>query len=308
MPRPKPCRWQHLRLIPYVVCCIIIAAPLQAQDVASIHLRQAPPNQLRVTDLWEVDLINPTRTPITVHLVATVTAQGSTGLVLTATSAPFTLLPGMKVITAATANELSPVQTQYRVGRVRDAVTGTGEFPAGDYTVCVSVNSPSSVRSPVLASDCVQQHVENTAALVLLMPVDQDSIQEPYPVFTWTWGGGGRLDLRMHYKLRIVEILGRQSAQAAMQRNLAWFEADKLTAAVVQFPPSARAFQSGHRYAWMVSVSLFNAPAGESEVREFVYAPPKPLTPMAYQVQDAPKPLQQIDVLQELLRSCSGTP
>jgi hypothetical protein len=288
MPRPQFCRWQHLLLIPHIVCCFSLAGTLHAQDAASIHLRQAPPNQLRFSDLWEVDLINPTRAPITVHLVATVTAQGSTGLVLTATSAPITLLPGMKVITAATANELSPVQTQYRVSRYRDAITGTGEFPAGEYTVCVSVNSPSSVRAPVLATDCVQQHVENPAALVLLTPVNEDSVQEPYPVFTWTWGGVGRRDLRMHYRLRIVEILGRQSAQAAMQRNLAWFEADNLNATVLQYPPSARALQAGHRYAWMASVMSFNVPAGESEVREFIYAPPKPLAPIAVRVQEKP--------------------
>jgi hypothetical protein len=309
MPRLKTCRWQHRLLIPHMLFWLLLTGSLHAQEAASIHLRQPPPDQLRYSDLWEVDLINPTRAPVTVQLVATVTAaSGSGGTLFTASTAFFTLSPGMKVITAANANELAPVQTRFTVGRIRDAVTGTGEFPPGDYMLCVSVNTaPSSVRSPVLASDCVQQHVENALSPILLMPVNEASVQEPFPVFTWTWGGAGRQNLRMQYRLRMVEILGRQSAQAAMQRNLAWFEAEGLTASVLSYPPSARALQPGRRYAWMVTVFTFNIPSGKSEVWEFTYAPPKPM--MSVQTATVDKPvLPPIDVLEELLRSCSGTP
>jgi hypothetical protein len=310
MPRLKTCRWQHRLLYPHMLFWFLLTGSLHAQEAASIHLRQPPPDQLRYSDLWEVDLINPTRVPITVQLVATVTGAGSnSGTLLTASTAFFTLQPGAKIITAATASELTPVQTQYSSGRVRDALTTTGEFPTGDYSLCVSVNlRPSSVRSPILATDCVQQHVEGALPPILLNPVNEASIEEPFPVFTWTWGAAGRQNLRMHYRLRLVEILGRQSAQAAMQRNLAWFEADNLTASVCSYPPSARALQAGHRYAWMVTVYTFNVPAGVSEVWEFVYAPQKPMVSVqAAPAMDKVQPVT-IDVLEELLRSCSGTP
>jgi hypothetical protein len=280
---------------------------LQAQETATIRLRQPPPNQLRYSDLWEVDLLNPTRTTFTVRLVTTVRVNNNDGIVLTATSSTFSLPPGMRSITAATANQLSPVQTQYRVSRYRDAVTRTGEFPSGDYQICVTVNTNSVAANPVIESDCVDQHVESSVSPILLTPVNEATLEEPLPVFTWTWGGAGRPDVRMSYRMRIVEILGRQPAQAAMQRNLAWFEAENLRASVLQYPPGARALQAGHRYAWMVVVYTFNQVAGESEVWEFTYQPPKPSVPMSAKLNEKPVGVP-IDVLQELLRSCSETP
>ena len=307
MTRPLSSRWQLVFCLIQIVIFAAATGTLQAQGIVTVRLRQPPPNQLRYSDLWEVDLLNPTRTTFTVRLVATVRANTNDGLVLTATSSVFSLPSGMTVITAATANQLSPVQTQYRVSRYRDAVTGTGEFPSGDYQICVTVNTNSVATNPVIASDCLDQRVENSVSPILLTPVNEAVLEEPLPVFTWTWGGAGRQNIRMSYRVRIVEILGRQPAQAAMQRNLAWFEAEHLNASVLQYPPGARALQVGHRYAWMVVVYTFNQVAGESEVWEFTYQPPKPSVPMSAKLNEKPVGVP-IDVLQELLRSCSETP
>ncbi len=307
MTRPLSRRWRHLVCLIQIVMFAAATGTLHAQEPVTVRLRQPPPNQLRYSDLWEVDLLNPTRTTFSVRLVSTVTVNGNDGLVLTATSSVFSLPPGMKSFTAATANQLSPVQTQYRIIRYRDAVTRTGEFPSGDYTICVAVTPVSAATGGVLATDCVDQRVENTIAPILLTPVNESVLEEPLPVFTWTWGGAGRPDIRMGYRLRIVEMLGRQPAQAAMQRNLAWFEAENLRTSVFQYPPHARPLQTGHRYAWMVVVYLFDQVAGQSEVWEFTYQPPKPAVPLSAKLVEKP-PGVQIDVLQELLRSCSETP
>ncbi len=307
MTRPLSRRWQHLVYLIQIVIFAATTGTLQAQQTVTVRLRQPPPNQLRYSDLWEVDLLNPTRTTFTVRIISTVRVNGNDGLVLTATSSAFSLPPGMKSFTAATANQLSPVQTQYRISRYRDAVTGTGEFPSGDYTICVDVSAVSAAAGGSLGTDCADQRVENTVAPILLTPVNESLLEEPLPVFTWIWGGAGRPDVRMEYRLRIVEILGRQPAQAAMQRNLAWFEAENLRTSVLQYPPHARALQIGHRYAWMVVVYTFDQLVGRSEVWEFTYQPPKPTVPLIVKLAEKPVGLQ-IDVLQELLRSCSETP
>lgn len=284
---------------------VLAVEMLHAQGPFSLHLRQPPPGQLRYSDIWEVDILNAGRSPLDVQLVAVVRMR--TGqLLLTATSRLFTLPPGMKVISAAGSKELGPIQTQYAGGGFRDAVVRTSAFPAGDYQVCMTLRTSSVTNSGDLATDCIDQTVEADVPPVLITPVNEAVVEEPFPIFTWAWGGAGRPDTRISYKITMVEILGRQSPQAAMQRNLAWFEQENLRSALFQYPPPARALVAGRRYAWMVTAFSGGLPAGKSEVWEFIWHPPD-LKPRVH-VAVVPKPVMTIDIIQELLRSCSETP
>lgn len=289
----------------FLLLPVLVVHTLRAQVPVTLHLRQPPPHQLRFSDLWEVDITNPGAAVPNAQLV-TVVRSGAAGVILTATTGSFTLPTGIKIITAANSKDLGPIQTQYGGGGFRDAIVRTSGFPAGDYTVCVTVRSVTPTRVGDLATDCIDQTVESDVSPILIMPANEAVLQEPFPIFTWTWGGAGRPDTRITYKLKIVEILGKQSPNAAMQRNLAWFEQNNLRSSVMQYPPPARPLQSGRRYAWMVTAFTIDQPAGESEVWEFTYQLPD-LKP-AVHVTVAPKATITIDVLQELLRSCSETP
>lgn len=286
--------------------CILFAGPLAyCQTVVSLHLRQPPPHQLRLTDLWEVDILNPGAPIANVQLVA-VLRNGANAIVLTAATSPFTLPTGVKVVTAATSASLGPVQLQYTSPGYRDIVIRTSQFPAGAYTLCVTARTAVATRVADLATDCIDQSVAPEIPPMLIVPADESTVTEPYPVFTWTWGGASQPDTRITYTMRLVEILGKQSTDAALQGNLAWFEQDGLRSTILQYPPAARPLQAGQRYAWMVTAFTYDQPAGRSEVWEFTYQPP--VTKPYSMVTAAPQTEVHLDVLQELLKSCSGTP
>jgi hypothetical protein len=304
MQADPPQRVRALPLLLIGLLLLLLHDSATAQASVSLHLRQPPPHQLRFTDLWEVDIINPGAALSGVQLVAVV-RTASNQVVLTSTTAPFVLPTGIKVITAGNSASLSPIQTQYTAGGYRDIVTRTSQFPAGSYTLCVTARLTVATRAADLAADCIDQQVVSDVPPLLIVPANESTVTEPFPVFTWTWGGAGQPDTRVTYTMKMVELLGSQSPAAAMQRNLSWFEQDGLRSTVLQYPPAARPLRPGQQYAWMVTAFTFDQPAGQSEVWSFTFQPPQQKPPVQLL---SSKEVLHLDVLQELLKSCSGSP
>jgi hypothetical protein len=297
----------------------VISSAAFSQGTVVVILRQPPPNVLRLSDLWELTIVNATGQPIpNVHLVATVTEGNAT--VLTATSAVFRLGGGSTTLSGHSAG-LPSITVNYQNPSFRDAITRTGNAPSGDYTVCVDVmNSSPASGSVSLGQGCFSESVRLISAPVLLTPADGMDVSEKYPVFSWTLTGPaatGAARASTEYTIRIVEIIGRQSPTAAMQANPAWFERGNLTTPTLPYPPSARPLSVNTRYAWKVSAVqaglrrggnavLPDALLAESEVWVFTVPPPadntdrKQLAPAAVLTMK-----KKIDVLEELLRSCS---
>jgi hypothetical protein len=291
------------RSVSFIALCLLpqIAA---AQGAITINLRQPPPNLLRLSDLWEVTITN-AGSPIQVTLAASV-RDGTGATVLTSSTSPFTLSVGAKVITAANAGELSPLQTQFLQSRVRDALRATSQFPTGDYTVCTTVRSAVPGRLIDLASDCIDIGVQQFSGAILVSPPEGGTVQEPLPVFVWAWPGLQGRESAISFALKIVEVLGRQSLDAAMQRNRAWYEQERISATSMQYPVAARSLEVGHHYAWKVTAFSYTTPVGESEVWDFVYQPPA-APPQALPL-IITKNEKGLHVLEELLKSCSDEP
>jgi hypothetical protein len=285
-----------------VLFALVAVMPLSAQVL--INLRQPPPNQFREADLWQLTLVNTGRAPIEVFLIGTITEQRS-GLILRATTRTFSLPVGTTVITNQNFERtISPVGVETPNPRYRDIFQQTGSAPTGSYEICVRVFAQGSPRE--LASDCIEQTIEQLSQPILIAPAQSDTISLPLPVFTWVPPAPAfrSVATQLTYKLRIVEVLGRQSPTAAMQTNPAWFEQDNLRAPTLVYQPAARGLQRGKRYAWTVYAFLGSAPAGQSEVWDFIYdqtayylLTPVVVTPVA------PKP--KINVMNELLKSCN---
>jgi len=287
------------------VCALLALSlgTLQAQGPFAMRLRQPPPNMLRLSDLWEVDLFNQGRTTVQVYMTAVV-EQGTEGTVVTSTTTTFSLPPGTKTITASNASQLSPVSTQYVVSRYRDALRKTSQFPSGSYTVSVTLRATAAAAAPELARDAIDQRVELASGPILITPTNESTVEMPLPVFTWASPGPMSVDGSTTFTLKIVEILARQSADAAMLRNRSWYQQEKVYTTNLQFPVSARAFQTGKRYAWTVYAYNFDVLVGQSEVWEFTYQPPsmkRPALPKVITVTST-------SLIDELLRSCSDDP
>jgi hypothetical protein len=207
---------------------------------------------------------------------------------------------GTRVFTSQSINAASPIQVQWTNPKVRDAVSSTGQFPTGQYTACVEIFVISGNGTRSLATDCINVAVELTSPPLLISPAAGTTVELKYPIFTWTPPVPLSPRMRIQYTLRMVELLGRQTAGAAMQVNPSWLEQPTVGGTTIQYPPSARELKAGQRYAWMVIASSDGVPLGKSEVWEFTYQP----AGLALTPPPQVKPKQTLDVLEELLRSC----
>jgi hypothetical protein len=288
---------------------LALCAQITTGQQVTLNLRQPPPGQFALTDLWQLTVVYISATgaaqPITVRMVGTVRTvdqrQGG-GLIVTATTSTFTLTPGPRVFTPQSINAAAPIQVQWTNQKIRDAVSATGHFPTGQYSACVEIQLVSGNGFRSLTTDCINVTVELTSPPMLVSPPTGTSVELKYPIFTWTPPVPLSPRTRVQYTLKIVELLGRQTAGAAMQTNPAWLEQPAVGGTTIQYPPSARELKAGQRYAWMVFASTDGLPLGRSEVWEFTYQPAglagMPTPPGQV------KPKESLDVLEELLRSC----
>ncbi|MBU2586477.1 MAG: hypothetical protein KKH32_14255 [Bacteroidetes bacterium] len=217
-----------------------------AQAQVQVKLQQPPPNQLRAADLWKLTLNNTTRTTYSIRLEGTLDEAGE-GRVATGNSGIISLPPGRKSITYDDVKRGGSVN--FKSGKWQEAFTRTGNAPSGDYTICIYVKSEVDEE---LGRDCIQQRVEIMSGPILVSPADGETIPEgQVPIFTWLSPTPAPRDV--NYSLKIVEVLGDQSPNEAMQRNTAWFERRDIRTTTLQYPVGARKFESGKKYAWKVS-------------------------------------------------------
>ena len=301
MSRPFACPGRYCEVFTLLVLCVAL---LSAQSAVTVILRPPPPNQLKVADLWEITLINSGGTTLNVSLKGTVTEQKD-GLIATAISATFSLPPGTKVFTAKNIGQLSPVNTSFKNSKYEDILNAIGSAPSGTYDICIEVRS-SGFAAGILASSCVNSHtVESTSQPLLLSPQDDADVEQGRPMFTWAMPTPLRARANVTYSMRIVQLLGKQSPAAAMQVNPAWVELNNVATTTIQYPPGARPLIAGNTYAWKVSAFMRGALLGESEVWRFGYSPSAMAVDVAVPGKMAKKKNLTINVLEELLQSCS---
>ncbi len=211
----------------------------------SVSLQQPPPNQLRAADIWKLTIINSGKSTLQVILNGTLEEAGE-GIIVEGNSKPISLPPGMKRITY---DDVKSGNVNFKYGKWREAFTRTGNAPSGDYTICIHVKDNSGEE---IGSDCIDQKVEITSSPTLNSPSDEENIPaQQQPLFTWLPpmpAPSGQII----YKLKIVEILGNQSPEIAIQRNPAWFEKEDIRATMFQYPVQARNFEKNKNYAWTV--------------------------------------------------------
>ncbi len=246
-----------------LILTLLFSGTALAQSVG-VQLFQPPPNQLRISDLWRVQLQNFTREPVEIFLRGIV-REARDGEVLNAESRVFTLAPGGKVLTG---RELEPIDVISSNSKYRSIVTRTGTVPSGEYEICVYVVDPAS--GEVINEECIDHRVERLSPPLLIAPTDESVVSDPLPIFTWTPpvpapSGGARL----LYRLRIAEILGRQSPYDALRSNPPFFEQQNIRTPTFQFPGGARSFLNDRRYAWRVTAYENGVEVGESEVWSF---------------------------------------
>ena len=265
-----------LRRYNVVIVFLLLACTAAAQPVrVDVRLQQPPPNQLRIADLWKIDLTNRSNETVLVSLRGTAEELSiPDGIIAEAFSSSFELPPGQLRITG---RDVQPVDVPEYNQRYYDALLTTGNVPTGEYEICVEVIDEET--GAVLGRDCKFVVVNRLSVPILISPPDGSEVPERYPVFTWMPSVPPSRGQDLRYELRMTEIFGAQTPQDALLRNPAWFSVRDIKRSLLQYPVSMRGMEEGRRYAWMISAYEIRGtvvvPLGESEVWEFMY---KPLT------------------------------
>jgi hypothetical protein len=271
-PQTRPLFQKRLAGMCIALLAMLIASSAWAQVTVVLH--RPPPNRLRVADLWVVDLINPTKSPIKVYLHGTadeVSIPSRILHVVDAQSAPFILQPGFHRVTGT---DISPIKVNTSDPAYRNIVTTTGVVPSGEYQICVEAKDAATDAR--LGIDCYDQSIDNSTPPRLITPFDGSEVSEKYPIFTWI-APAPVFNFRVDYSLKIVEIMGQQSPYDAMQSNYSIFAASHISRTLFQYPVASRPLERGKHYAWKIDAYSANAGrsflVGESEIWDFTYQP-----------------------------------
>src|SRR5258706_14831789 len=112
---------------------LLLSAGIAHAQSLTLSIRQPLPNQLSLGDLWELDVINTSGTPVSVVFRAHVT-DPTAGAVLDAQSGTLELAPGARSLDA---RRLQPISILQSAPGVSTQLGRLSSFPDGHYTVCV---------------------------------------------------------------------------------------------------------------------------------------------------------------------------
>ncbi|MEY2720456.1 MAG: hypothetical protein RLZZ273_1822 [Bacteroidota bacterium] len=255
-----------------LLCTLCAAAAYCQPGTITIRIKQPPPNQYRMSDVWKGEILNGTATTIRVYLHAAVDELSrTTGIVVDARSKQFDLPPG---ITYISGSQVEPFTVDKYNKDYYNVILQSGSMPSGDYRGCTEVVEVST--GSVLATTCNDVVIQRTSQPFLVAPINEVPVREQYPVFSWMSSSPPLNRDEIVYRLRIAEIYGTQTPQDAAKRNPAFLDVSELRRTLLMYPVSARRFTVGQRYAWYVSAyerigSSFQY-LGESEVWQFTYS------------------------------------
>jgi hypothetical protein len=245
---------------------ILSLTPLFGLDAqVNVVLHHPPPNQLKVPDLWFVELFNSTKDTPTVYLHAEVT-EAKEGLIFRANSNDFKLPPGKTSITHVKIKEVKDINY---LAKYEAYIRQTNEFPDGTYRICISVMDKKTGAK--LGDNCIDQNVRKIGQIRLISPPDGSVVKEDYPLYTWTPPSGLPSGEKITYEIKIAEILTGQTKEEAIGANIPWFTGKGITTTSFRYPISAKALEKGKHYAWQVSATLDGILISRSHNWEYEY-------------------------------------
>jgi hypothetical protein len=213
-----------------------------------LRLHQPPPNQLKIEDLWWVDLTNNTGQTRTVYLYAEIT-ESRKGILFHCNTNEFQLPPGK---TRIKSRDIKSLRDEWYLEEDKNFILRTSSVPAGNYTVCLYLRGTEVGLPQQLADQCINVLVRPASPPRLISPKAGKMPEIKRPVFTWTKPAPLSAAERVVYKFKIVEIYKGQTKEEAMRANPAWYEEDRINRTTFQYPLRARELDPDRRYAWQV--------------------------------------------------------
>ncbi len=231
----------------------------------SINQFQSLPNQLKMSDLWNLSISNFDNTSYNIKLKVSVRLNNSED-VLVGESGVFRQLTGTRNYQGRL---LEPINYSLISDKIVTAIRRTGSFPDGEYTVCIDAINQDNLQ--ILASSCFDASVATSISPVLFAPYDGSDMYDNLIVWSWFMQPETSSGEKVVCDLIAVEILEGQTAEEAIKVNPPILDKKNLTTASWQTNFAMRTFKSGARYAWKVFAKADGKIINESEIWQFKY-------------------------------------
>lgn len=229
------------KILPILFVAVQVTSSLAQNQVIS-KLKQPPPNKLGIADLWSLELNNTTRKDIKGYLTGLL-SEDKDGSIVEGQSKPFIIKAGRN---SYTYKDFSDADIRYSNNKYKEIFLRTGSAPEGDYTICVTVYN--EVGDVIGIENCIFHSVRQLGNISLLTPADGDEISSDQAVvFSWT-----PLPDAKEYSIKIVELIGNQPPESAIQQNHPFFTKENIKTTQFQYPTTERKFQSNKSYAWII--------------------------------------------------------
>jgi hypothetical protein len=263
------------RALAFVVILFSLNNLMGQSDTILIFPPALSASQPTVVDFLAGTLMN-SRESMDIYLFATIEKNGRA--IGNARTATFSIALGPLVINSLNADDLlSPVEGNYATGPDEDYINRTGAVPPGDYKICVTAKRASD--NSTMGEQCYNTLVMDLNPPILVMPMNGDVVDVPFPTFIWT--PPTPLPPQPTYRLRLAPLLSNQSPVAALGNNTAFHDVDGLLSCLYQYPIAARQMEDGRRYAWQIGVYVGGALMTQSEIFTFDYRDPHAVPPSA---------------------------
>lgn len=256
----------------FILFTSFVFLPLCTFAQVNVKIHRPPPNQLKIEDLWWVDLTNSVRDPAraniyNVYLYGEISRGNK--LIFRGSTNSFKLPPGTKRVRA---RDIKSVHDTWYSPEYEEYLVRIGSVPAGDYNVCVSVKDSKTNKE--LARQCIKVSVELANAPRLISPKGDLKAKIKRPIFTWTRPSPVPANMKISYKVKIVEVFEGQTKEEAIRSNIPVYEQDGIKSTSLQYPIKAKALDMDKNYAWQVqAIDEVGMPFGErqgmSEIWQF---------------------------------------
>ncbi|NCD41357.1 MAG: hypothetical protein EOL88_04625 [Bacteroidia bacterium] len=251
-----------------------VATPIIAQQYGEIiiQVNLPPAGQLYPEELFQsVVLINQNETAAYLRIHATA-EEAEEGLIFEATSAVFEVPTGNYYVTE---QDVMPGEIQYRNQQYESYIIQTGSLPAGIYTLCLFAHDAET--DLLLGEECVEHRITNSSPPELILPPNQETVTETYPIFVWNPPIPPPLMHLPEYQFTLTEIPPEMLPEEAIALHPAWIQLSSVESPFLEYPPEAREMITGKHYAWQVRSVMNGFPLGEnggfSEIFSFFYMP-----------------------------------
>jgi hypothetical protein len=243
---------------------ILLLFPLRAGAQVSMAVQLPPAGVLLKAQLWNIVIVSASELPQHVKVTLRLMDAQTNQPVLTGITRSIVLTKGAKQLQVG---DVMPVQYEYLSATVDRSVNGM--LPAGKYLACYSLVVVNDKTGNQPGEDCIPFVVEPVSPPLLNTPANQSILETTLPQFTWLPPAPVTMFNDLNYEMILTEVHPGQSAQEAIQQNMAVYRAPRLKNVFVNYPAGAVALDTSKQYAWSVIARNGLLFAAQTEVWTF---------------------------------------